>query len=109
MITYSMMAFALSLATILFFMMKFGGDYFFGLFVDNPKTLAACVGYLDYRSYGIFFSYASVIILALYTGVARTKIIIYNALTLGVLNMVLNYALILVNGVCQKWALQVQD
>lgn len=93
-IFYSMLAFALSLAFFLFLFMQFGCDYFFALFINNQEIYKACIAYLDYRSSGIFFSYAGVIVLALYTGVARTQVIIYNALMLGVANMLLNYALV---------------
>ncbi|MGH1336106.1 MAG: MATE family efflux transporter [Aureispira sp.] len=93
-IFYSMLAFALSLAFFLFLFMQFGCDHFFALFINNQEIYKACIAYLDYRSSGIFFSYAGVIVLALYTGVARTQVIIYNALMLGVANMLLNYALV---------------
>ena len=93
-IYYSMLAFALSLAFVLFLFMQFGADYFFALFINNKDIYNACIAYLDYRSSGIFFSYAGVIIVALYTGVARTQVIIYNAVVLGIVNTVLNYGLI---------------
>lgn len=93
-IYYSMMAFALSLALLLFLFMQFGSRYFFSIFVNNQEIYQACIDYLDYRSAGIFFSYAGVIIVALYTGVARTRVIVYNAIVLGITNTVLNYGLI---------------
>lgn len=93
-IFYSMLAFTLVLATILFLFMQFGADYFFALFINNKEIYQACIDYLDYRSAGIFFSYAGVIIIALYTGVARTSVIIYNAVVLGIINTILNYAMI---------------
>lgn len=99
-IYYSMLSFALSLALVLFLFMQFGSDYFFGLFINNKDIYTACIAYLDYRSAGIFFSYAGVIIVALYTGVARTQVIIYNALVLGIANTILNYGLIF-----GKWGL----
>lgn len=93
-IFYSMLAFTLLLATVLFAFMQFGADYFFALFINDKEIYQACIDYLDYRSAGIFFSYAGVIIVALYTGVARTRVIIYNAVVLGIINTILNYALI---------------
>jgi MATE family multidrug resistance protein len=93
-IYYSMLAFALSLALVLFLFMQFGADYFFAAFINNEDIYKACIAYLDYRSAGIFFSYAGVIIVALYTGVARTRVIVYNAIVLGIINTVLNYGLI---------------
>jgi len=93
-IYYSMLAFALSLALVLFLFMQFGADYFFAAFINNEDIYKACIAYLDYRSAGIFFSYAGVIIVALYTGVARTRVIVYNAIVLGIINTILNYGLI---------------
>ena len=93
-ITYSMLAFALTLGTLMFLFMRFGGWWFFGLFVNDPDIHVACIDYLNYRSYGVFFSYSGVIAIALYTGVARTQVIIYNAVVLGIVNTVLNYTLI---------------
>ena len=66
----------------------------FGLFLNNQDIFQACIDYLSFRSYGIFFSYAGVIIVALYTGVGRTTVIIYNAIILGIINTILNYGLI---------------
>lgn len=93
-ITYSMLAFSLTLAFILFFFMQFGSSYFFGLFLNDQGVYQACIDYLSFRSIGIFFSYAGVIIVALYTGVGRTTVIIYNAIVLGIVNTILNYGLI---------------
>jgi len=99
-LTYSMLAFSLVLATLLFFFMQFGGEWFFGMLVNSQAIYQACLDYLYYRSFGIFFSYAGVIIIALYTGVGRTSVIIYNATVLGIINTVLNYGLIF-----GKWGL----
>ena len=92
--TYSMIYMELFLATIMFLFMRYGADTFFSWFVNSPKIHEASLEYLDYRSYGVFFSYVGVAIIALYTGVARTTFIIYDTLVLGVVNIVLNYGLI---------------
>jgi Na+-driven multidrug efflux pump len=93
-ITYSMLAFSLTLALLLFVGMQLGAGYFFGLFLNDQGVYQACIDYLSFRSMGIFFSYAGVIIVALYTGVGRTTVIIYNAIVLGIINTALNYGLI---------------
>lgn len=93
-ITYSMWAFAITVATVLFLFMKFAGPWFFGLIVDNPKILQACIEYLDYRAYGIFFSYTGVIAIAYYTGIAQARVILYNAVMLLIGNTLFNYVLI---------------
>lgn len=93
-ITHAMAAFSLVLALVMFIFMKFFAAGFFSLIVTDPDILKSCIEYLDYRSYGVFFSYMGVVILSFYSGIARTTVIIYNALIMGVSNFVLNYGLI---------------
>lgn len=96
-ITHSMLTFAFLLATFMFIGIKLGSFYFFSLFVKDQMVLDACLAYLDYRAYGVFFSYIGVIIIAFYTGISRTRVIIYNAVVLGIVNTGLNYGLIFGN------------
>ncbi|MEM1218600.1 MAG: MATE family efflux transporter [Bacteroidota bacterium] len=91
---YAMTYFELGLAILMFLFMQYGGDYFFSFFVDSPEIKAKSLEYLEYRSYGVFFSYLGVAIIALYTGVARTTFIIVDTIILAVVNIVLNYGLI---------------
>jgi multidrug resistance protein, MATE family len=96
-ITHAMAAFSLMLAFVMFLFMKFGGKTFFGWFVTDPDVFQACIEYLDYRSYGVFFSYMGVVAVSLYTGISRTTVIIYNALLMGLANVFFNYGLIFGN------------
>jgi len=96
-ITHAMVAFSLLLALVMFILMKFGGKAFFSMFVSDPDILRSCLEYLDYRSYGVFFSYMGVVAVSLYTGIARTNVIIYNALIMGLTNVFFNYGLIFGN------------
>jgi putative MATE family efflux protein len=91
---YGMVYFELFLAVLMFLFMKFGGAFFFSLFVDSPVIFEKSLEYLDYRSYSVFFSYVGVSIIALYTGVAKTKFIIIDTLILASVNIFLNYGLI---------------
>lgn len=97
---YSMIYFELGLALVMFLFMHFGCYYFFKIFVDSPVILQKSMEYLEYRSWGVFFSYAGVAIIALYTGVARTTFIIVDTIILAIINIVLNYGLIF-----GKWGL----
>jgi putative MATE family efflux protein len=81
----------------MFILMKFGGKAFFSMFVSDPDILRSSLEYLDYRSYGVFFSYMGVVAVSLYTGIARTNVIIYNALIMGLTNVFFNYGLIFGN------------
>ena len=91
---YSMLYFELGLALVMFLFMQYGCDLFFSFFVNSELIHAKSLEYLEYRSWGVFFSYAGVAIVALYTGVARTTFIIVDTLILAAVNIILNYALI---------------
>lgn len=83
-----------AVSIVFFLFLQFGSEPFFRLFIDSPEVLEKCLAYIKPRSWGIFFSYAGVAFVALYTGIARTKFIIYDTLILAFSNLVLNYVLI---------------
>ncbi len=91
---YAMLFFELFLAVIMFLFMQYGTIYFFSLFIDAPEIYIKILYYLEYRSYGVFFSYTGLVMVALYTGLARTFFIIIDTLILASVNIFLNYALI---------------
>jgi MATE family multidrug resistance protein len=91
---YSMFYFELGLAILMFLFMQYGCYYFFQLIVDSPVVFSKSLEYLEYRSWGVFFSYSGVVLVAFYTGIARTTFIIVDTLILAAVNIILNYALI---------------
>jgi len=91
---YAMLYFELVLAIGLFFFMQYGCTYFFTLFVDSKEILDKSIAYLNYRSWGVFFSYTGLAMIAFYTGIARTKFILIDTFILGTVNIFLNYGLI---------------
>jgi putative MATE family efflux protein len=91
---YALLYFELALAALMFVGIQFGGRWFFEKIVSDPETLNRCVDYLLPRSYGIFFSYLGVIIVALYTGIGKTRFIVVDVAVLAIVNMVLNYVFI---------------
>ncbi|MEN0006166.1 MAG: MATE family efflux transporter [Bacteroidota bacterium] len=91
---YAMLYFELALAFVLFLFMQYGADSFFSFFVESQSIHQKSLEYLDYRSWGVFFSYLGVAIVALYTGVARTSFIIVDTSILAIINIALNYGLI---------------
>lgn len=93
-ITQNMLYFQLTLATIVYVILKFFSYNILDIFIDNEEILRACEGYLYYRIDGVFFGYGGLTAIALYSGVARTKIIIYNTIVLGVVNVFLDYVLV---------------
>ena len=92
---HTMLVFELALAGLMWAFMHFGTPWFFQLFLDHsPEVYRDALQYIHFRSYGIFFSYAGVAIISLYTGIARTTFILIDTLILAIVNLVLNYGLI---------------
>ncbi len=94
--TFHTMLFSeLILAAIMWAFMHYGSGWFFSLFLDkSPEVYKKCLEYIHYRSFGIFFSYAGVALISLYTGIARTRIILFDTIVLAIVNLLLNYGLI---------------
>ncbi|MEE9437719.1 MAG: MATE family efflux transporter [Saprospiraceae bacterium] len=90
----SLLAFEAIMSIGMFIFLMYGTPSFFKLFIDREDLYVKCLEYIYPRSFGVFFSYIGVTFLALYTGIARTKIIVYNTLVLIVVNIALNYMLI---------------
>ncbi len=91
---YAMLYFELMLATIMWVFMYYGSSWFFDLLVNSPSVFTRSLHYLEYRAWGVFASYAGLAMIALYTGVARTRFIMWNTLLLATVNVALNYSLI---------------
>jgi putative MATE family efflux protein len=92
---HTMLLFELILALLMWAFMHYGTPWFFQLFLEHsPKIYEKALEYIHYRSYGIFFSYAGVALISLYTGIARPAIILLDTLVLAIVNLVLNYGLI---------------
>lgn len=90
----TMVLFELGLAFVMFAMMQWGTPYIFGALLDSPEIYEKSLEYIRPRSWGVFFSYMGVSIVALYTGVAKTSFIIIDTVILAVANIILNYGLI---------------
>jgi len=90
----ALVLFELGLAVILFLFLMFGSEWFFALFIENEDIYKKCLEYIYPRSFGVFFSYVGCSFVAFYTGIARTKIIVYDTLILIVVNIFLNYIFI---------------
>ncbi len=90
----SLILFEFALSLLLFLFLHFGIESFFKLFIVDPDILSKCVEYINYRSYGIFFSYLGVSLISLYTGIANTKFIIYDTIVLILANIAFSYIFI---------------
>lgn len=93
-IAQAMFLFELTLAIGMFLFLRYLADDFLWQFVDSEIIYTKSLEYLDYRSYGVFFSYMGVAIISLYTGISRTTFLVFDTLLLGIVNIVLNYGLI---------------
>jgi putative MATE family efflux protein len=90
----ALVLFEFGLAVLMFCFLMFGSAWFFSLFVENQVIYEKCLEYIYPRSYGIFFSYIGVSFVAFYTGIARTRIIVYDTFILIIVNIILNYIFI---------------
>ena len=81
-------------AIFIFSFIHLFAEQFFSLFISNQDILQKCLDYIYPRSYGVFFSFTGLSMIALYTGIARTRFIIWDTLILVVINLILNYCLI---------------
>ncbi len=91
----TMLLFELLLAVVMWGIMRHGSAWIFAQFLDrSPAVYQKCLEYIHYRSFGIFFSYAGVALIALYSGIARPWIILVDTVILAIINLGLNYALI---------------
>jgi putative MATE family efflux protein len=92
---HTMLLFELLMASVMWAFMRYGSAWFFQFFLDHsPEVYKKCLEYIHYRSYGIFFSYAGVALVSLYTGIARPLLILVDTVILAIVNLGLNYALI---------------
>lgn len=84
-------------AVILFFLSGFLAENVLSSFMKSPKVYAATEAYLSWRTYGFFFAAINVMFRAFYVGIARTKVLTYNAITMAVVNIIADYLLIFGN------------
>lgn len=82
------------LALLLFYVLYWQSEFIFSLFIKDQDILTKCMEYIRPRSFGVFFSYLGVSLIAFYTGIARTKFIIYDTIVLIVVNVILNWIFI---------------
>lgn len=90
----ALVLFEAMLSIFIFGFIQFYGYEFLKLLISSKEILDYCYEYLEYRSYGVFFSYIGVALIALYTGIAQPKIILIDTIVLAVSNIILNYILV---------------
>ncbi len=91
---YSMLFFELALALLMFVLMQWAVPEMLRAIVHSEVIYLKCLEYLKYRSWGVFFSYTGVSIIALYMGVGRVKFLFFDTVLLAVTNVALDYGLV---------------
>ncbi len=91
---YTLLLFELSLAFVMFLLMRYGSEWFLKFFIKSPRIYDQSLLYIRMRAFGVFLSYGGISIVALYTGVSRTTFIIVDSILLLLSNLILNYFLI---------------
>jgi len=91
---YTLLLFQFLLALMFFLILQFWADDIFYYFIQSEDIYERTLRYIYPRSYGIFFSYLGCAMIALYTGIAKTKFIVIDTLILAFANVILNYIFI---------------
>jgi len=91
-----MMMFVLSVFQ--FLVLAFLSKPIFEMLVDNLEVRKACIEFLYYRSFGIFFVMMATAFRSLYVGIASPKVWGYYSFFMAVINILLGYALIFGKG-----------
>lgn len=91
---HTLIGFEFLLALVLFLILQFGSPYIFSFFIESEVYYQKALEYIYPRSYGIFFSYVGVSIIAFYTGIAYTRFILIDTVILIITNIILNYIFI---------------
>lgn len=93
-------------ALILFFMSQLLIDQVLSTFLKSPDVFDAIDRYLSIRIYGFFFAAFNVMFRAFYVGIARTKVLTFNAITMAIVNIIADYALIFGNFGCPEMGIE---
>ncbi len=86
--------FLVILSLILVALIKFLSPVFMPYMIKSPEICKATIAYLDWRTYGLFFAFATAIFRAFYVGIARTAILSISSVAMVLANIFLNYGLI---------------
>jgi len=84
----------LALSVIQFLVFAFFSKAIFGMLVENKEISNACIRFIQYRSFGIFFVMMATAFRSLYVGIATPKVWGYYSFFMASINIVLGYTLI---------------
>ena len=86
--------FLLGLAVLLCLLIHAVSPYLLKRLISSPEIYQAVVRYLDWRSFGLLFSFPFLAIRSFFVGITHTKALSWSAVTAVTINMPLNYFLI---------------
>lgn len=86
--------FLLALAAFCFVASRLWAEPLMRLMVSSDTLRAATMEYLDWRIYGFFFAFVSVMFRALFVGITRTRVLTLASVVMSVVNVMLDWALI---------------
>jgi len=98
--------FLLLFSVFLFLLLQSINYYFINHVVDDPATADSMQRFLYWRSFGYFFCITGLAINGFYTGIARTKIIMYSTSITAILNVILDYGMIFGNLGMPEWGIE---
>ncbi|MGL5317742.1 MAG: MATE family efflux transporter [Bacteroidales bacterium] len=89
--------FLMLLAVLVFgFVQAYGREAMF-TFMSSETIADASARFLNFRIWGIFFVFPSVMFRAFFVGIQRTKVLSLNAIIMAIVNIILDYGLIFGN------------
>lgn len=85
------------LSGIVFLFTRTASPFVLNLILDSDKILNACIEYLDWRIFGLFFASVNVMFRAFFVGITKTKVLSFNAILMALTNVFFDYCLIFGN------------
>lgn len=86
--------FLLVMAFGMFFFSRLFSSRIMGVLISSDAIHAATTEFLNWRVFGLFFSFVNVMFRAFFIGITRTKVLTLNAVVMAVVNVLLDYLLI---------------
>ena len=82
------------IALFIFCFTRWSCSYVLSKLLTSPNVLKASIEYLDWRIAGIFFAAVNVMFRAFFVGIIKTKVLTFNAISMALTNVFLDYVLI---------------
>lgn len=86
--------FLLALAAVMFFLCDSIATHILSRLISSDQVYAAASSYLEWRRYGLFFSFIAILFRAFYIGITETRTLTLNSIVMVLSNIVFNYILI---------------